>query len=140
MAAYHIEKIILSPAEAVRISRHMSMSTGFKLIPAYFRAVAEAIPYEPVMGSEAVREAEILMSFWTAGRIQGIREERQRRRAKKHQAQQKALNAVELWEMDNETIDGLFNGLLPSEQRRVLIVGLMSVLRSRGCIDENAAA
>ena len=80
MAAYHIEKTAVSPAEAVRIGRHMSMSTGFKLIPAYFRAVAEAIPYEPVMGSEDIRNAEILMTFWTAGRVQGIREERQRRR------------------------------------------------------------
>ena len=140
MAAYHIEKTAISPAEAARIGRHMSMSTGFKLIPTFFRAVVEAIPYEPVMGSEAVREAEILMAFWTAGRIQGIREERQRRRAKKDQTQQKASESVALWKMDDETIDSLFNGLLPSEQRRVLIVGLISVLRSRDGADKNAAA
>lgn len=79
MAAYHIENIAVSPSEAVRISQHMSASMCFKLIPAYYRAVAEAIPYETVMGSSAVHEAEILMAFWTAGRIQGIREERQRR-------------------------------------------------------------
>ena len=140
MAAYHIEKTAVTPAEAVRIGRHMSISTGFKLIPSFFRAVAEAIPYEPAMGSEAVREAEILMAFWTAGRVQGIREERAQRKAKKEQAQQKALEAITLWKMDDETIDSLFNGLLPSEQRRVLIVGLISVLRSRDGADKNAAA
>lgn len=82
MRTYHIDKTAITPAEAIEIARHMSSYTGFYVLPEFAQAVADLTPYAAWMGSESVRNMQILMAIWSAGRVQGIREERERRKSK----------------------------------------------------------
>lgn len=83
MSTYHIEKTAITPADAVNIGWRMSTRTMFYVLPEFAKAVKDLIPYTPWMGSERVRHSVILAAIWAAGRVQGIREERERRKNKR---------------------------------------------------------
>ena len=80
MSAYNAEKLIVDPQEAVKISGFMDAFFMHRDVFDLFWELHKLIPYKDIMGSERVRMARIAGALWTAGRIQGIREERERRR------------------------------------------------------------
>lgn len=80
MSAYTPEKLSVTASEAIEASRRIGVLTKFGVIGKLVDDICNGIPYEPSMGSDWVRFRLIHAAIFTAGRIQGIREERERRR------------------------------------------------------------
>lgn len=80
--SYSIDSASIDPAEAIRICRKsMDASTYYVTMRKLWYDIRTLIPYNhKIMGSHCIHMAEITAAIYMAGRIQGIREERAKRR------------------------------------------------------------
>lgn len=81
---YHVDHLMVTPAEAIKVSRHSSCSVVLKVIPQLYNGIMALKPYDPNKhGDVFVYNCEAIAAIYTAGRLQGIREERIKRKDRK---------------------------------------------------------
>lgn len=81
--AYHFDKLACTAQEAVDIAGHMSAQSTFYVLPAFVKELRVLAAAKLRAGSLRSYFACIDAAIFTAGRIQGIREERARQRMKR---------------------------------------------------------
>lgn len=84
MATYTIKKLRTTAQEAVRIAQQMPIPEVFNILPGFMNEITDCVVDEYSRDSMRVRYNIICAALWTAGRLHGVREERERR----HRAKQ----------------------------------------------------